>query len=89
MRCWIAALAFTLPFTAALAAVKEDPVTYKTGDTTMKGYVVYDDAVKGKRPGVLVVRPAITVAPCVTIMPRLTRPESSAKGISSMKKLPV
>ena len=40
---------------AAQAAVKEEPVTYKDGDTTMKGFVVYDDATKGKRPGIVVV----------------------------------
>ena len=37
------------------AAVKEEPVTYKAGDTTLKGYVVYDDAKKGRRPGMIVV----------------------------------
>ena len=41
--------------TPAQAAVKEEPVTYKDGATTMKGFVVYDDAKKGKRPGVIVV----------------------------------
>src|SRR3954464_2858280 len=41
--------------TAAHAAIKEEPVTYKDGDTTMKGFVVYDDAVKGKRPGIIMV----------------------------------
>jgi dienelactone hydrolase len=40
---------------SANAAVKEEPVTYKDGDTTMKGFVVYDDAKKGKRPGIVVV----------------------------------
>lgn len=30
-------------------------VTYATDSTTMKGYLVYDDAINGKRPGVLVV----------------------------------
>lgn len=55
MRHWIAAVAFALPISAALAAVKEEPVTYKAGDTTMKGFVVYDDAGKGKRPGIIVV----------------------------------
>ena len=39
----------------ALAAVKEVPVTYKDGDTTLKGFVVYDDAKKGKRPGIVMV----------------------------------
>lgn len=40
---------------SALAAIKEEPVTYKDGATTMKGFVVYDDAKTGKRPGVIVV----------------------------------
>jgi dienelactone hydrolase len=39
----------------ALAAVKEEPVTYKDGETTMKGFVVYDDAKTGKRPGIVIV----------------------------------
>jgi len=39
----------------AQAAIKEDPVTYKAGDTTLKGYVVYDDASSAKRPGIIVV----------------------------------
>jgi dienelactone hydrolase len=38
---------------AAQAAVKEEPVTYKDGDTTLKGFVVYDDAKKGPRPGII------------------------------------
>jgi dienelactone hydrolase len=39
----------------AHGAVKMDPVEYKQGDTTLKGVIVYDDAVTGKRPGVMVV----------------------------------
>ena len=39
----------------ALAAIKDTPVTYNDGQTTMKGFVVYDDARKGKRPGIVVV----------------------------------
>ena len=31
--------------TAAHVAIKEEPVTYKDGETTMKGFVVYDDAI--------------------------------------------
>jgi dienelactone hydrolase len=46
------ALSITAP---ALAAIKETPVTYKDGETTMKGFVVYDTAKKGKRPGIVVV----------------------------------
>jgi dienelactone hydrolase len=52
-RLVIAALfALALP---ATAAVKEEPATYKAGETVMKGLVVYDDAVKGKRPGIVLV----------------------------------
>src|SRR5258708_24439474 len=40
---------------SANAAIKEEPVTYKDGETTMKGFVVYDDAVAGKRPGIIMV----------------------------------
>jgi len=46
------ALSLTAP---GFAAVKETPVTYKDGDTTLKGFVVYDNAKKGKRPGIIVV----------------------------------
>jgi dienelactone hydrolase len=37
------------------AAVKGEEVQYKSGNTVLKGYLAWDDAVKGKRPGVLVV----------------------------------
>jgi dienelactone hydrolase len=30
-------------------------VSYKQGDTEMKGYIAYDDSIQGKRPGILVV----------------------------------
>src|SRR5215467_11156921 len=39
----------------ANAAIKETPVTYTDGEATMKGFVVYDDAIKGKRPGIVMV----------------------------------
>jgi dienelactone hydrolase len=35
--------------------VKTQAVEYKDGDTTLKGFLAYDDAVQGKRPGILVV----------------------------------
>jgi dienelactone hydrolase len=37
------------------AAVRGEPVEYKADGTVLKGYLAWDDAVKGKRPGVLVV----------------------------------
>jgi dienelactone hydrolase len=46
------ALAASAP---ASAAIREEPVSYKDGDTIMKGFVVYDDATKAKRPGIVVV----------------------------------
>ena len=32
---------------------REEPVTYQDGTTAMKGFVVYDDAIQGKRPGIV------------------------------------
>src|SRR5712691_10063815 len=46
------ALSFSLP---GQAAIREEAVSYKDGDTVMKGFVVYDDAVKAKRPGIVLV----------------------------------
>lgn len=40
---------------AAHAAVQGKEVSYNANGTTLKGYIAYDDAVKGKRPGILVV----------------------------------
>jgi len=39
----------------AHAKIKTQLVEYKQGTTVLEGYLAYDDAVKGKRPGVLVV----------------------------------
>src|SRR5436190_24124816 len=39
----------------ARAQVKTKTVTYEYGGTTLKGFLAWDDAVQGKRPGVLVV----------------------------------
>lgn len=50
-----AALVLTVFATTSFAAIKTEEVSYKANDVTMKGFVAYDDAVKGKRPGVLVV----------------------------------
>jgi dienelactone hydrolase len=40
---------------SASAAIKEELVTYTDGETTMKGFVVYDDAIQTKRPGIVLV----------------------------------
>ncbi len=40
---------------AACAAVREEAVTYRDGDTVMNGFIVYDDASRTKRPGIVIV----------------------------------
>jgi dienelactone hydrolase len=40
---------------AVQAAVQGKDVSYESNGTTLKGYIAYDDAIKGKRPGVIVV----------------------------------
>lgn len=37
------------------AEIRTEVVEYKEGDTVLEGYLAYDDAIKGKRPGVLIV----------------------------------
>ena len=51
----IAAVVLGIAMAPLQAAVIGKEVSYQTGDTVMKGYLAYDDAVTGKRPGVLVV----------------------------------
>ena len=55
MKTLVAALLALSLASPALAAIKEEPVTYKDGETTLKGFVVYDTAKKAKRPGIIVV----------------------------------
>ena len=56
MRTIIAAMLCVMAFVAgANAAIKEDPVAYTDGQTAMKGFVVYDDAITAKRPGIILV----------------------------------
>jgi dienelactone hydrolase len=50
-----AALALAALALPAAAAVKTKPIEYKQGDTVLQGFLAWDDAAKGKRPGVLVV----------------------------------
>src|SRR3954463_2021019 len=47
--------ALALIASPAAAAIKTQMVDYKEGDTQLSGYLAYDDAVKGKRPAVIVV----------------------------------
>lgn len=55
MRVWIAMIMMGLTGLAQ-AAIKTEQIDYKSADgTKLVGYYAYDDAVKGPRPGVLVV----------------------------------
>ena len=56
-RLVIAGLALAIVFgaTAARAEIKTQWIDYKQGDTPLRGYLAYDDAIKDKRPGVLLV----------------------------------
>lgn len=56
MRNLLAGASIALLFgSTAFAAIQEEAVTYKDGDTVMKGFIVYDDASMARRPGVIVV----------------------------------
>jgi len=48
-----AALAIALQAGAARAELKKQWIDYKDGDKPLSGYLVYDDAVSGRRPAVL------------------------------------
>ncbi len=54
-KCIALMLALVLTPTLGSAAVKTELVQYKQGDTVCEGWLAYDDAVKGTRPGVLLV----------------------------------
>lgn len=55
MKYSVAIMLFMLLAVKANAAVHTQIVEYKQGDTVLEGYLAYDDAIKGARPGVLVV----------------------------------
>ena len=48
-------VALTAFATSAFAKIKTASVTYKDGSAELEGFVAYDDAAKGPRPGVLVI----------------------------------
>ena len=47
------------------AKIHTETVEYKDGETLMEGYLAYDDAIKGKRPGVMVVHEWTGLGPYV------------------------
>ena len=54
-RSAIVALLMSCATLSSLAEIKGEEVEYTSDGVTMKGFIAFDDAVKGKRPGVLVV----------------------------------
>ena len=55
MKLLTSALFVTSLFTSAHAALVEKPVIYQQGGATLEGFHVYDDALTGKRPAILVI----------------------------------
>ena len=51
----VLAAAAVLQAGAARAAMKTEWIDYKQGNTALSGYLVYDDAAQGRRPGVLMI----------------------------------
>jgi dienelactone hydrolase len=49
LGCWLTLIA------SAHAEIKTEVIEYKQGDTALQGFVAWDDAIPGKRPGVLIV----------------------------------
>ncbi|HUH37519.1 MAG TPA: dienelactone hydrolase family protein [Spongiibacteraceae bacterium] len=55
MRALLLLITVLFAAPSTLAALKSQTVEYKAGDVVMQGYLVWDDAIPGPRPGVLVV----------------------------------
>lgn len=56
MRTFLFAILFAALLTpVARADIKTEEVAYEGGGVKMKGFIAWDDSIKGKRPGVLVV----------------------------------
>jgi len=52
---WLLSWAVFMTACPAFAKLQTQTVDYKVGDTTLEGYLAYDDSFQGKRPGILVV----------------------------------
>lgn len=54
MRYLLIAAILMIGVSSANAALHTEFIEYRDGDVLLEGYLAYDDAVKGKRPGVLI-----------------------------------
>lgn len=55
MKQWGVVVLVLLCAVAADAEIRTEVVEYRQGDAVLEGYLAYDDAIQGKRPGILVV----------------------------------
>ncbi|HYG66429.1 MAG TPA: dienelactone hydrolase family protein [Anaeromyxobacteraceae bacterium] len=55
IRNVVAAVAACALATPAVAAIQTRVIEYRQGETVLQGFVAWDDAAKGRRPGVLIV----------------------------------
>jgi dienelactone hydrolase len=55
MKHFISTFLLMAAVLASRAAIHTETVEYNQGGTTLEGFLAYDDAISGKRPGVLVV----------------------------------
>lgn len=54
MKAWQIGLLLFLFSGATFAVMHQEEISYKDGDVELKGYLFWDDAFSGKRPGILV-----------------------------------
>ncbi len=54
MKALITGLATAMVISTAQAEIKTEKIDYKDGDVVLEGYLAYDDAITGTRPGILV-----------------------------------
>lgn len=55
MKSVLYSAVFALALQTAFAAIKTETIEYKEGDTTLQGFLAYDDSIVSKRPGILIV----------------------------------
>lgn len=55
MRFFFSFILIAIFTVSSLSAVKKEVIEYKHGDVVLEGYLVYDNLLKSKRPGILLV----------------------------------
>jgi len=65
MRYLLSVILILFIATSVHAKLRTETIEYKEGDTVLEGYLAYDEAIKGKRPGVMVVHDWTGLGPYV------------------------